>query len=377
MKRIIAFLFVVFFVVLLTASFFVKPFIKSVAKGELEKIFPKSEVSIAGCTFIPDRKLTFQGIKIKRNKVYEFDIKEAGAFYDLISILRKKILKAYLKDAQIYIDLGQKSLLEFNKYLNLGSTNIFLVTGLQLANVDLELKSKEVNITTQLSLELNVIKQQLDSLDIKIDSLDSSGAHMQEAALKVAQGSSQGDFSIRQVKYDKAEAKEITSKAALKGKELTFSGLTARLFDGEIRADAHLTLDAPPEYAADLKFINIDIERFIKDFKLEEKFQMTGKLSGNITLKGKGVELSIIDGDFSAGEAGGIMVIKDDMTLKKMAQASSQPLDIFVESFKDYHYNTGVMKLYKKQKDLTLDIALEGEKGKRDLAVTIHDFTPH
>lgn len=376
MKRIIAFLFVVFFVSL-TASFFVKPFIKSVAKKQLGKIFPKSEVSIAGCTFIPDRKLTFQGIKIKRDKAYEFDIKEAGVFYDLISILRKNILKAYLKDARIYIDLGQKSLLEFNKYLNLGPTNIFLVTGLQLANVDLELKSKEVNIAAQLSIELDVIKQQLDSLDIKIDSLDSSGAHMQDAALKVAQGSSQGDFSIRQVKYDKAGVKEITGKAALKGKDLIFSGLTARLFDGEIQADAHLILDAEPEYAADLKFINIDIERFIKDFKLEEKFQMTGKLSGNITLKGKGIELRIIDGNFSAGEAGGIMVIKDEMMLKEMAKSSSQPLDIFVESFKDYRYNTGVMKLYKKQEDLTLDIALEGEKGKRDLTVTIHDFTPH
>jgi hypothetical protein len=46
-----------------------------------------------------------------------------------------------------------------------------------------------------------------------------------------------------------------------------------------------------------------------------------------------------------------------------------------MESFKDYHYNTGVMKLSKAQDDLSLDIALDGEKGKRNLMVTLHDFS--
>jgi hypothetical protein len=70
-----------------------------------------------------------------------------------------------------------------------------------------------------------------------------------------------------------------------------------------------------------------------------------------------------------------MMVVRDETMLKNMAQAADQPLDILMESFKDYHYNTGVMKVGKVKDDLSLDIALDGEKGKRNLSVTLHDFS--
>jgi hypothetical protein len=71
-----------------------------------------------------------------------------------------------------------------------------------------------------------------------------------------------------------------------------------------------------------------------------------------------------------------MMVVKDETMLKNMARAADQPLDILMESFKDYHYNTGVMKLGLARDDLNLDIILDGEKGKRNLSVTLHDFKP-
>jgi hypothetical protein len=219
-----------------------------------------------------------------------------------------------------------------------------------------------------------MIKQELKFLDIKIDSFDGQGVHLEGASLRVAQGSPEGDFFIRQVKYDKAKVEDIKSKVVLKAKNLSFNNLSAKLFDGSIQAEAKFTLDQNPAYAADMKFTNVDIARFVRDFKLEEKLEMTGKLSGELRIRGRGALVRVIDGDFSAGAGGGIMVIKDEAMLKNMAQASNQPMDIFVESFKDYHYNTGIMKLNKKRDNLLLDIELEGEKGKRNLGVTLHNF---
>jgi hypothetical protein len=45
-----------------------------------------------------------------------------------------------------------------------------------------------------------------------------------------------------------------------------------------------------------------------------------------------------------------------------------------VESFKDYHYNTALMKLSFDKGNIILDVALEGEAGKRNLSIVLHDF---
>jgi hypothetical protein len=62
--------------------------------------------------------------------------------------------------------------------------------------------------------------------------------------------------------------------------------------------------------------------------------------------------------------------------LKKIAQGSQQPLDIVVESLKKYHYNSGGLKLFLEKGNLVLDLALEGEAGKRHINITLHDYSP-
>jgi hypothetical protein len=69
-----------------------------------------------------------------------------------------------------------------------------------------------------------------------------------------------------------------------------------------------------------------------------------------------------------------MLTITDDKFLNNVAKSSGQSLDILVESFKNYHYNTGVMKLSLERGDIVFDIALEGEAGKRNLSIVLHDF---
>ena len=374
MKRIVFFFFVASFLVIISAVFFSAPLIKSIAIKQLKSIFPGSEVSVASSKLFPIQKLSIFDIRIKKDKVYEFKLKEAGVVFSLQSLLKKRISTVYLKGAAIRINLGSNSILDFAKHINLSSPSVFLVGGLDVSDLSLDLKSKEVSLEGKLSLLLNLLKQEPEFCDIEISVLDSLGVHAQNAVFKVKQGAPSGELRIQQIKYDKVKIDEISSAVFLKGKELIFSGLQAQLLGGTVQSEARVLMDADPEYAAEVEFNELDIERFVKDLKLEEKFTMTGKLSGSVSLKGKGADIRFIDGNFSAGAEGGMMVVKDETVLKNMAKAADQPLDILMESFKDYHYNTGVMKLGKAQDDLSLDIALDGEKGKRNLTVTLHDF---
>ncbi|MGD9015028.1 MAG: YdbH domain-containing protein, partial [Candidatus Omnitrophota bacterium] len=123
-----------------------------------------------------------------------------------------------------------------------------------------------------------------------------------------------------------------------------------------------------------LKFVNLDLETLVHDFGLNKKVELSGKLTGRLNFQGAGLNLHALNGDFSSAEYGGRLIIKDTQFLENLARNSKQPLDIFVESFQDYEYNTGIIRLALDKGNLILDIALDGEAGKRNLNITLHDF---
>ena len=51
-----------------------------------------------------------------------------------------------------------------------------------------------------------------------------------------------------------------------------------------------------------------------------------------------------------------------------------QPVDLLVESFKDYRYNVAIMNLSLENNNVMLRISLDGATGKRNLNVVLHDF---
>jgi hypothetical protein len=78
--------------------------------------------------------------------------------------------------------------------------------------------------------------------------------------------------------------------------------------------------------------------------------------------------------NFSIGLGSGTLTIKDNKFLENMAKNSGEPLDILVESFKNYRYNTGLMRVALDGRNLGFEISLDGETGKRNLNIVIHDF---
>jgi len=230
-----------------------------------------------------------------------------------------------------------------------------------------------LTLAAKVSLELEPINQSLKYLDLKIDALESQGAKIENASLKLERDVP-GELYIGKIQYDKAKILEVKGKTRLDRKGFSLDAASAKTFDGEIRGDLRMDLGKAPEYLCHLKFVNLDLDRFAQDFNLKEKFQASGKLVGELTLKGSGADIKILSGDFSAVDPGGRLTVTDDKFLKNVAQSSGESLDILVESFTDYHYNTGIMKLSLEGGNIVFNIALEGEAGKRNLSIVLHDF---
>jgi len=349
-----------------------KPIIIFVAKKQLADVFPESKISIGGCAIKAASQLSLFNIEIKKANIYNFKIKEARVSYNPLSLLRCKIKKFYLGDTSVSFVLPQKSITEFGSYFNL-KPSIFFVSSMELGELKLDLKSKEMSLEGGVRLGVNLVGQVIDYLELKISSLEVQGLKLNKGFLAANQ-KSPGEFNIEKIQYDKAKIEGIRSKIRLEGKNLFLENLSAKAFDGELQGDLALTLDKEPQYLGHIKAINLDLEKFAQDFNLKEKFQMSGKLVGELAFKGSGANVQILDGNFSTVEPGGRLTITDDKFLKNVAQNSGQSLDILVESFKDYHYNNGVMKLSLEQGNLILDIALNGEAGKRNLNIVLHNF---
>jgi hypothetical protein len=190
----------------------------------------------------------------------------------------------------------------------------------------------------------------------------------------IIRGNLAADFSVQKIQYDKLRIDGVRGRALLKGRRVTINPLYAQVLAGKSSGDIVFIIGKSAKYSANLKFTGLSMEKFIKDFNLGEKLQLSGKLGGSIALSGEGSNIKALNGNFSTIGTGGLLIIKDNKFLENIAHNSGQSLDILMENFKDYHYNTGLLQLSFDKGKLILDIALDGEAGKRNLNITLHDF---
>ncbi|KPK98301.1 MAG: hypothetical protein AMJ95_04895 [Omnitrophica WOR_2 bacterium SM23_72] len=239
-----------------------------------------------------------------------------------------------------------------------------------------DIKIKQAVIVNSLSSLLNrrILKFKLE--DVSFGPLALKELELSHISIHIAPRKVQvlGDLSIPQIKYQKAKIGPLQAKLKIDDKVLYLDYLRAQIFNGKADGQVALNLDKEMNYQVTLNFTGLDIDRFIRDFDLEERFQMTGALSGEVSLRGSGATIQQIQGDLSTSQAGGKLTITDQRFLDNLARTSRQPLDILVESFKNYYYNIGIIKLGMEEGDLILDVRLDGEAGMRHLNIMVHEF---
>jgi hypothetical protein len=323
-------------------------------------------------SFNPFDSLTIRDIVIKREKIYVFRIKEAKVALNYLLLFKLQIPSFYLGDTSVTITTPKNSISELGTYVKL-KPGLFVIRDVEIFNLALDVKTKELTLQANTSLEIEPITQSLTRLDLKIRDLESQGAALKGVSLNLAKAK-EGSLNIQSIQYNKAKISDIKSAVKFDGKTLALDNMSANIFEGTIHGNLVVKLDKEPKYFCRLDAENVDLERIEQDFELKEKFQMSGKIAGGLSCEGSGADFKIIDGQFSSMDPGGTLVVTDDKMLENVAKSSGQSMDILVESFKNYHYNTGIIKLGLEEGNLVLSLDLDGEAGKRNLTIVLHDF---
>ncbi len=374
MKRAV-YILLIFVLFIFSAAFFLKPAAIFLAKRNLSRVFIDSSVFIRGCSISPLRSITLSDLEIKNSPAYDFKISRIKIEYGLAQILKGRITKVSLEGASISINLPGKSIAKFNQYLHLGSGGAFLVQSAELKNLDLEVNANDLKTQARLSVAADLAKQRVDYCDLIIDSLEAQGLKLDGLILMFNRaGNSAGSLSIKQIKYDKARIRELQSRVTFENFTLVLDSLSAGFLDGKLLGSLTVKLDKNAQVKLALKFMDLNLEAFIKDFELGEKAQASGRLTGGISLEARGLDIAAFKGVFSSLGSGGTLVVKDTKFLEGMARNSGQSLDILVESFKNYRYNIGNIELFLDNGNLNFNVALDGEAGKRNLNIVVHAF---
>lgn len=315
--------------------FFTKPLLLSIAEKELRKTFKES--SISGLK-ITTSYIEFHGIGIREDGSYDLRIKRLKIYYNLSSILKKRINKIEVSDA------------------------------------DLDLNKGGIKIKLNSYLRLDMATQYIDYIKLNISSCKTGVFDIEGLTLNASQGNAKGEFYIKSINHDKLKLADIIGKSELKGKLLYINPLEVSFLGGNVKGAFSITLDGDMDYNLSLNTQGMDIKRFVDDMKFNEKFDMTGRLGGAFYLSGKGEDIKDMKGDFTTDFPGGVLIIKDKTFLENISSESNQPFDKLVESFSNYNYNNGVVKLFIENGNIVLDLRLDGSAGKRGFMIVLHDF---
>ena len=179
-------------------------------------------------------------------------------------------------------------------------------------------------------------------------------------------------LDIRRLTYKKAVSKAIKGRFRMGPKTLYFDDIVIPIFGGIVRCSGSVLLigEATPVVDIVLQLEHIDLSDVMKFLEAQKRVQATGAYSGKIQILIKGAEIMKIGGELKS-EGGGRCTIVDDAIVERNA-LSGNGLNIVVENLKDYHYDIGSAKINNKGQNITIDLLLESQAGKRHFEIIWH-----
>ena len=353
---------------------FVDRIIAFAARQQLEKTFPGSVVEIGKIDLDIRRSLTFSNIEIKRRDLYDFKIKKVEVNYSIPSLITGNINSFSISEPSIVIVSSRKNASELTDLVNLSTRSIFRIKDGAISEAGLRIKTRDLNLTGTLSIEFPLETGKAGYIDSVIGKFEARGLLLEGVYIKGDLGGEGADIFIKKIKYSDAVMNDARGKARLERQFLLLDSLAAQLFNGEIEGSFKVGVGEDGEFSMDLTCANLNLGSFIKDFKLGERLELTGMLNGALSVSGERLKLTNIRGDFSTDESGGTLIIKDINFLENMAKESGQSIDIVMENFKNYKYTIGIIKVSLDSGSILLDVAMDGDTGKRMFNIVLHDI---
>ncbi|MCM8783160.1 MAG: hypothetical protein NC818_00040 [Candidatus Omnitrophica bacterium] len=337
-------------------------------KREIQRNFKGSEVNLEKCILKP-KEFRLVNFEIKQGDIFSFKTEELNIEFTPLSLLQREIKKCVAKKGFFFLNFES-----FGKGFS-GGALPFKIKALEFKDINLSLKAKDFDLKAYLFYaELNPNEELVNFLNLGVNYFSFHGLELKDALLKINRGA-QGSLEIKFISYGNLKVEDVRGVIQYHHKDkLALKPLSARFLKGYIDGEINLELGRELKYNSNLLFYQLDMKGIEEAFKLDNKLQLSGLLGGRFVIEGRGYNLEVIKGEFSSLGHGGTLIIKDKNLVRNLAEKSGQSFDIIWESFKDYHFDEGDIKIFSENRDLILKIILEGKRGKRGLEIRLHEF---
>ncbi len=341
-------------------------------KVNLRRSLPNAKVSVERCVFSFKDLLVIYGIFLEEPNLYSLKIEKLG----ISGFLQKPfLLKIYLKDVDLilknfsYLLRSQKDLVRSKNKM----PPFFPLKGLEILHFKFKLKDNLLRAKGEASLSLNLNYPYLDYLNLDLESLHTQGLSLKNGYLKLAKEPWGGKIFLKDLSYEKLRIENISTDLSFKERQVLFENFKGYLLGGSFLGKLILTLDKETAYSLSLEFFDLEGERLVKDFSLKDNFLLSGRWQGNLSLAGVGLRISNFAGNLQPKGLGSLTIVKRDF-LEGLAKRSALAYEVLAERFNGYRYHDGGLKLSLEDNNLICDLSLEGEKGKSNLKIYLHDF---
>ena len=343
------------------------------ARYGLRKSLPQYEISLESARITRD-SLSLYGIHAK-NKNINFDARETQISFKLVNLIRGKISKIAVKNSAAQARGSSDKIL--SAILSLTSSakpsGFFLHLGqLEISALTLDIQSDVLTLKGSVSFLIDPSAKKIATMETRISSAESHGLSFKNISVSFDEKNG-GQLSTESISYQKLAASALQSPFHLDGALLKIEPIHGVTLDGNLEGRFQIQLAGDKAYELNLTLQQLSLPALISDLKLEDKMSMTGRFLGKILIHGNGSGIDSIDGTLSGSNQGGDLVILDETFLGNIASRMNQPLELVKAGLKEYHYDTGQARLLNNGRDLSLDLSLDGPKGKRQLSTVFHD----
>ncbi len=316
--------------------------------------------SVGKVTFRLPPKLVLRDVFMK-SSFYELRTEEIEVDFGKISVVRPRIL---------LVDVPREGLIQPR---DAAVRRGMAFHTLEVLEMDLDVRLMGVTAQAKGSFDVDLITGNLRMVHLAVPSLQKNGARLEDLTLDMPYGGD-GYVFVSRMAFGKAQLRALKGPFHWVGGTIAVRPFVAEFLGGALAGGIELHVGTQPRYTLHANITSLDLPVAVHDFELEKKLRATGELGGRITLTGGAGGIESLEGELTSVSPGGDIVIEDRSLLEDLAARAKQPIEIVEASFKEYHFDTGQVRLGLEDGALGLRIEMNGAKGTRKLDVYLHDF---
>lgn len=329
--RVFAWFFYIFCIVFAAAVLSAPPLIVRLARKAVSGALPGSSVAVRTCRLWPPGACTFSTVEIQRPGMYQVTVPEITVAPGLSGNIR---IPEFQIDALTAAGRSQ-------------ATAAVLLSGWG---------------------------KKIARIELRVPALRAPGINITNGSLTADRGRS-GRLTIEEINAGRLAVGGITADTSLDGNTLVLANLSARLLAGSAHGNARISLGPGLPFQAEVKVVNVDMAAAVSEFRVTERFELSGIVDGTASVQGSAAGFGQIRADLTSRAPGGALNIRDQRVIDMIAQRSGQARDLISRSFTDYRYDRAQARLYNSGNALVADIGFEGAGGRRTLQAVLHDFS--